>query len=154
MRWISLVEDDVSFMSITRWGPNGWKFITACAFAYPVVPEQHQKDKMRDFLVSMGHVLPCIRCRAHYAKNVATLDDSALESREGLLRWINRVRNNINETEGKPSVSFDAMIRDCLTGCKENCRFRVSKRKLTSGILLTLFVMLVIGIICQLLVEG
>ncbi len=147
MRWISLIDDDVSFMSLNRWGPNGWKFITACAFAYPATPEQHHKDKMRNFLRSMGHVLPCLRCRAHYTRNVATLDDTALESRENLLRWINQTRNNINETEGKPTVTFDEMIRECLTGCKEDCRFRISKQKLTSAILIVLFVLLLIGII-------
>ena len=142
MRLFSLIDDTTPIISINRWGPNGWKFITACAFAYPDIPNSLEKTRMASFLTSMEHVLPCHRCRAHYSKNVKSLDDTSLASRENLLRWINKVRNKVNVIEGKPEVTFDEMISDCLTGCKYKSRFVITKKTFSQCILFVIFLII------------
>lgn len=143
MRWLTIVEDEVPIVSLNRWGPNGWKFITACAFAYPLTPSLHERDRMARFLNSMQYVLPCYKCRIHYGQNLQDLDDNALASRVSLLQWINTVRNRINASEGKPAVTFEEMIRSCVTGCKHHSLFTISHQRFIQLVMMVILVILV-----------
>lgn len=144
MRWLTVIEDDVPIISLNRWGPNGWKFIIACAFAYPFDPNLHERENMRIFLQSLEYVLPCHKCRLHYGENIRNMDDGALTSRITLLQWINTVRNKINVQESKPEVSFEQMISDCLTGCKHTSFFRITRRRLVHLMVLMILLLLVV----------
>lgn len=149
MDWFAIIDDDKPLVSIDRWGPNGWKFIIACAFAYPIQPTQADRDNMRVFLSSMQHVLPCHRCRVHYNKQIQTLTAESVSSRESLLRWVCAVRNAINRDTQKPEVSFEDMIRDSLTGCKRNVWKRITKKTLRNYLYAAILLLVLFLIIAR-----
>lgn len=146
MNWFAIVDDDVPIVSINRWGPNGWKFITACAFAYPQQPSAADQANMITFLMSMQHVLPCPSCKSHYAKQLLTLTADSVKSQQNLLVWINTVRNAINRVQGKPEVSYNDMLRVSLTGTTESVRFRITKKKVRVVLLVAILVILILMI--------
>jgi len=146
MRWFALIDDDIPIISIDRWGPNGWKFITACAFAYPMQPTASEMTQMQTFLVSMQYVLPCHFCREHYARNVRTLTNVSLATRKTLLQWMNDTRNAINRTAGKPEVTFDEMLRASLTGCKHRAYITITKQQIRNVIYVVLLIILLLWV--------
>lgn len=48
------------------WGPNAWKFIDNVIEGYPNNPNNFQRLRMHDFLVSLGELLPCQKCRDNF----------------------------------------------------------------------------------------
>lgn len=64
--------------SVDIWGPAAWHFLRCMAFNFPLkpVPEKKKREYMQ-FMVSLGHVLPCGPCRRSYEENFkkARLDD-------------------------------------------------------------------------------
>ena len=106
--------------SIARWGPAGWDFITAAAIVYPEDPPDSTRQTMHTFLHALGPVLPCPRCRVHFAESLKTLDEKVLASRQTLLLWIHTVRNDIRQRQGKSRVTYDTFIKDCYHGTNSN----------------------------------
>ena len=56
-------------MLTTVWGPSIWHFLHTMSFNYPVKPTREQKRQYKDFMMSLGKVLPCRHCRENYPKN-------------------------------------------------------------------------------------
>ena len=48
------------------WGPNAWKFIDNVIDGYPSEPNQFERLRMHDFLISLGELLPCAKCRDNF----------------------------------------------------------------------------------------
>lgn len=48
------------------WGPPGWAFLGKIVDGYPVRASHSDQVQMLDFLTSLGHVLPCAKCRKNY----------------------------------------------------------------------------------------
>lgn len=147
MKLFALVDDFRPVYTLSRWGPNGWNFIMACAFAYPTKPSDSDRSGMRLFLESLSNVLPCRKCRVHYVNNLKTLEGSALESRQALLMWINTIRNKINVDEGKPVVSYAEMIRECITGSKVSARFRLKRQTIISCLIMVALLFIIVAFV-------
>jgi len=49
-----------------EWGRVGWEFLDKVVDGYPTRANHSDQVQMLDFLTSLGHVLPCARCRANY----------------------------------------------------------------------------------------
>lgn len=68
---------------------------------------------MFTFLRSVGHVLPCKRCRAHYnAYMSARLTDPSspwLTSRETLSRFLVDLHNDVNARLQRPVVDYESV---------------------------------------------
>lgn len=60
-------------MLTTVWGPSTWHMLHTISFNYPVHPTCQQKREYRDFILSLGAVLPCGKCRKNLRKNFAKL---------------------------------------------------------------------------------
>ena len=45
------------------WGPSLWHVLHTISFNYPVNPTEEQKQQYKDFVLSLGNVLPCGACR-------------------------------------------------------------------------------------------
>lgn len=95
---------------MSKWGAHGWCFLHSCAWAYPEHPTPADRRVMAAFLVSTGRVLPCLKCRAHYAtfvaKHVPNADAPALRDRDALSRCLVQLHNEVNERLGKPTQSY------------------------------------------------
>jgi AcrR family transcriptional regulator len=97
---------------LAQWGPAGWTFLHSIGFSYPeATPTVEEKESMYKFLVHTGAVLPCRRCRRHYAAFVrARLSDpycAVLADRESLSRFLVDLHNDVNRRLGRPEMSFE-----------------------------------------------
>jgi hypothetical protein len=99
-------------MSLGIWGNAGWTFMHFISFAYPVNPSVSDKQRYRQFFESIQHVLPCPKCRVHFAKNMKKYDlNVALESRDGLVQWVVDMHNEVNKVSGKPAWTKEQVIK-------------------------------------------
>lgn len=93
------------------WGPPFWAAIHLACLAAPKALDGERAAGYRAFLTSLQHVLPCKKCRAHYAQNLAALplDDATIAGgRDALFAWSVAVHNRVNAANGKPEMAPDA----------------------------------------------
>jgi len=99
--------------SLSVWGPKAWGFMEACAWAYPEVPSASQRDRMFQFLSSIGHVLPCSICRHHFSDilrdELPNSHSSPLDSRDNLSRWLCGVHNAVNVRTKKAIMKYETV---------------------------------------------
>lgn len=60
-------------MLTTVWGPSMWHTLHTMSFNYPVNPTADDKQKYRNFVLSLKYVLPCGKCRKNIRKNFKKL---------------------------------------------------------------------------------
>ena len=93
------------------WGPSGWKFLHSVTFQYPIKPTVNDKAHYKEFFNSLKHTLPCEKCALHYASHLRKFPiDSALETREKLVRWLINVHNEVNKSLGKREYFYEEVI--------------------------------------------
>ena len=93
------------------WGPSGWKFLHSVTFQYPIKPTVNDKAHYKEFFNSLKHTLPCEKCAHHYAAHLRKFPiDSALETREKLVRWLINVHNEVNKSLGKREYFYEEVI--------------------------------------------
>ena len=89
------------------WGPPAWTFLHTVTYNYPEKPTDDDKRNFYNFFMSLQHVLPCNKCKAHYQKNIQKYDLSeSLDSRENLVKWLIDLHNDVNRDNGKPVWSY------------------------------------------------
>ena len=89
------------------WGPPAWTFLHTVTYNYPENPTDDDKRNFYNFFMSLQHVLPCNKCKAHYRQNIQKYDLSeSLDSRENLVKWLIDLHNNVNKDNGKPIWSY------------------------------------------------
>jgi hypothetical protein len=72
------------------WGKSGWIFLNSIALTYNPI----YKENYRQFILQLPYILPCISCGVNLKKNINSLD-IALESKENLIDWFIKIRNEI-----------------------------------------------------------
>lgn len=97
------------------WGGPGWIFNHSITFGYPLNPTLEQKEKYRNYFVSLGDVLPCKYCRESYRKFITSgktaLTDNALGNRHTLTKWLYDVHNAVNDKlEVDYGITYDDMV--------------------------------------------
>ena len=89
------------------WGPPAWTFLHTVTYNYPENPTDNDKRNFYNFFMSLQHVLPCNKCKAHYQQNIQKYDLSeSLDSRENLVKWLIDLHNVVNRDNGKPVWSY------------------------------------------------
>ena len=101
-------------LNIKKWGPAGWLYLFAAALQYPTEPTSADKLNYKQFFEYNAFVIPCKKCRRHYAENLKThpLTEDVLASRKNIAQWINVMRNEVNKSNNKPEISFLQMLSD------------------------------------------
>jgi len=96
-----------------QWGPHGWKFIHYVTMGYPDKPTKNDMIKYKNFLESIGDVLPCIICANHYKNHLIEhpIDKSVLQNKRTLMAWAVKVHNIVNENNGKKVYSLNEALR-------------------------------------------
>ena len=85
------------------WGPFFWHAIHITALSYPADPSYGQKRAAKEFFESLGHLIPCPKCREHYQQYLQKMPISPhLDRRDDLFRWTVNVHNEVNALLGKP----------------------------------------------------
>ena len=66
---------------------------------------------MYHLLSSLSHLLPCKKCRDHFASHmketVGCVSSPVLDSRESLSRWVVDLHNKVSEQNGKRTWSYE-----------------------------------------------
>lgn len=128
------------------WGPPAWSFLLYIGLSYPQNPSEVEKQNMRNFLQSLGHILPCNKCRYNYKNHLMKypLDDNALRNQDSLLNWMTNNINEINMENNKPQLTTYQIIEKYLnTGKKE----QIKSNNYEYYILCTICILIVLSII-------
>jgi hypothetical protein len=74
--------------------------------SYPAEPSYGQKRAAKDFFESLGHLIPCPKCREHYQQHLQRMPISPhLDRRDDLFRWTVNLHNEVNKSLDKQPVS-------------------------------------------------
>jgi hypothetical protein len=75
------------------WGRHWWLVIDALVAAYPENPSTRLQTHMKAHMESLQYVLPCAKCRGHYAEHIeANPIDAALLSKLAFYEWIAKLK--------------------------------------------------------------
>ena len=103
------------------WGPHAWFFMHSVTLGYPDKPTYQDKIWMKQFFESVGHVLPCMKCRNNYREHInkLPLDNSVLLSRENHVKWLIDIHNEVNIKNSKPVVTHESAIENFINDNKQ-----------------------------------
>lgn len=112
----------ITAVSTEVWGPKAWGFLHAVTFRYPEFPELEDRDALFNLLTSLKLMLPCVKCRKHFAEYI---DDPStgltgpgchhLDTRWTAAKWLVEFHNVVNQRLIKPVVSFES-VRENYSG--------------------------------------
>ena len=102
---------DIHEMSIESWGPKIWSILHITSFSYPSEPTVHDKHIMYNFYHSLKHLLPCPRCKTHFAESLQyhmnDVECETLQSRRNLSYYVVELHNEVNKRNGKEEWSYE-----------------------------------------------
>ncbi len=90
-------------------GPSLWFILHNGITNYPIYPTAFVKCGMRDLLINIPLLIPCLNCREHFftflrASNI----DDAVSSREKLFKFMVDAHNFVNLKYGKQTMSLES----------------------------------------------
>lgn len=107
------------------WGSAFWYILHLTSFNFPEKPTPQDKQKMKNFIISVQRILPCNVCRENFRKDLQNLDKS-LESRDTLTKLFVDVHNEINVDRGKPKYTYEAAKLMYATLIRKDSDYRIS----------------------------
>lgn len=104
------------------WGPHAWIFLHSIALDYPETPTELEKMNMKNFINSMGEVLPCKKCRLNFKKHLQTypLTESIFNNKQNLIKWFIDIHNSVNEMTFKNKLSYEEALKNILNKYDKN----------------------------------
>lgn len=92
------------------WGPAGWEFLEAIARGYPVSPSETDKTKAVAFFTSLGHLLPCMKCRDGHALFIKKYDPRRFVGSKHMLReWVELYKTHSNPFNARLEEVMDVL---------------------------------------------
>lgn len=92
-------------------GPPLWFVIHNAAIHYPIEnPSPETKSRMKNFLLSLPVLVPCVRCKEHCIANIERYKDKIddiLNSRKKLFEFTVDFHNKVNSATGKSQLSYE-----------------------------------------------
>ncbi len=107
----------------TFWGSLVWTFLHTISFNYPVEPSNEDKKNYKNYLMSLGKVLPCKYCRDNFQKNLkkCKFSDKVFKNRETFSKFIFCLHNEVNKMLDKPIVLTYTEVRDTYETFRARC---------------------------------
>jgi hypothetical protein len=146
------------------WGPYGWLFIQSCILSYPNNPKEIDKQGFKQLIESLRIVLPCLTCRDHISEYISKnpLDETILNNRDNILKWILGAQNNVNKLNNKKIISYNEFIdyykshysinnindESCTASCNKKCIKKENKKLYKIMDILYIISFVIILIIC------
>ena len=124
------------------WGREAWHFIHLVALTYPVQPTEDDKKEYLKFYQSLGSVLPCEICAAHYAQKIKD-NPPNLGSQMDLFHWTVDIHNSVNREGGKKIYTYDQAFNEINKNLKNKKKPEYSNY-LVSGVALSVSVITMI----------
>lgn len=79
----------------TLWGAPAWQFIDYIVLHYPAKPNRQDQVRMINFVMSLGNVLPCEKCRKSYNEFIKAYPPlHNVSSRTHLKRWFDTYKKS------------------------------------------------------------
>lgn len=100
-----------------------WAMLSIVARGMPVKPSEEHKQHLHEYLLSLGHVLPCKSCRTNFSLNLIQSGyrpSIHLQSRQAFSRFVNHLHNTVNVMLGKPTVPYEE-LRDFYDTLRARC---------------------------------
>lgn len=91
------------------WGSSAWLFLHTITLDYPDEPTKEDKEKYREFFISLSYVIPCETCKEHYLETIRKFPIN-LESKETLTKWLHNIHNQVNLRNNKEIYSYEDFI--------------------------------------------
>lgn len=92
------------------WGPQLWFIIHMVALMYPSKPTAKDRKDMVDFFQGLQKVLPCDKCKKHFAEELKTLNKSVFDNRDSLFEWTvkfhDKVSDRTHSTQPRHTVNY------------------------------------------------
>lgn len=94
------------------WGQVGWDFLFYIALSYPDNPSLEEQNNMKNFLINMGKVLPCEKCRFNFSEHLKKypINNLTLQNRNNLTNWLINVLNEIRVQNGKRKMTYEEIV--------------------------------------------
>ena len=110
-------------MLTTVWGPSLWHFLHTMSFNYPVKPTRKHKKEYKNFIMSLGKILPCRHCRENYPNNLKSipLAKSALKNRHNFSKWMYNFHEEVNRMLKKKSGLTFKQVRNRYENFRARC---------------------------------
>lgn len=94
------------------WGPHVWGAIHLICLGAPEMMGEAEAAHYRAFFQHLGGVLPCAKCREHYAEHMRThgagLDTALFQGGDALFRWSVDLHNAVSASVGKAAMPYEA----------------------------------------------
>lgn len=103
-------EEPPRILNKNWWGPRWWQYIHVWAFTLPENLSDEEQINAERHIQSWIRSIPCIRCRVHTATYFSE-HKADLRTREGAARSLVEYHNRVNQTLGKPQMSFDSAVK-------------------------------------------
>jgi hypothetical protein len=143
-------------MNTSFWGPHAWRFLHAITFDYPEKPTSQQKQYYGQFFNTLQYVLPCAKCRSHFAKMLeAHPIEPHLNSKKELSEYLVECHNKVNERLGKPSMTYEE-VKELYENQQTQCTIDtpcvtakqiMSQRHVKIQTLLMIFILILLSLI-------
>jgi hypothetical protein len=104
------------------WGPHAWIFLHSVTMEYPDSPTNVDKENMTNFMESLKSVLPCKKCRINFENHLRDfpLDDTVLNSKKNLVKWLIDTHNSVNRINGKKEIDYESALNKIFNFYKGN----------------------------------
>jgi len=92
------------------WGSHAWFFLETIVLSYSNDPTDDEKKQMKQFFLSLQHVIPCEMCSYNYKTHLQEfpLNEKALSNRDELFKWIITIHNSVESSKKRtPNQAFN-----------------------------------------------
>lgn len=130
------------------WGSGAWVFVHSITLTYPNNPTEHDKQTYKSFFETLGYLLPCNQCANHYNDFIKSnpINDSVLENKESITRWLYNLHNNVNHILNKKKIDFDDFVDNYYNMYSNNSNIDIKKNDIIYYALILIIVIGIIGI--------
>jgi len=117
-------------MLTTVWGPPAWHFLHTISFNYPIRPSPKEKRDYRNFILSLGNILPCGYCRKNLKKNLREfpLTMADMKNRNTFSLWVYKMHEKVNKMLHKTSGLTYQAVRERYEHFRSRCTEEKKKR--------------------------
>jgi hypothetical protein len=110
-------------MLTSIWGPLVWHFLHIISFNYPINPTNQDKQNYKNYLLSLGKILPCKYCRDNFDKNLkkCKFSDKVFKDRTTFSKFIYCFHNEVNKMLDKNIFETYSFVRDRYETFRARC---------------------------------
>ena len=110
-------------MLTSVWGPAAWHLLHTISFNYPIHPTEENKKEYKEFVESLGDVLPCKYCRMNLKNNLKAhpIKPCHMKNREAFSRYMYNLHEIINKMLGKKSGLSYCDVRERYEHFRARC---------------------------------